>query len=170
MIRARETHAKKSPIHYLGDFDVYVSGDAFEKAIDGFIEVVINRLGELGDPPANLSADAKGLIDLWVEICEERNDPEQTSWRKMEAMLGCDSDEAPEEWLETLLGLRKCWRLRLMFHRMSWSNSGTNRVPKHSTYKYRWWTRFGSKCTKSKSADGLPLPCHCGGGPLKLPP
>ena len=106
LIKSRETFAHTSPIHHLGDFDTCVSGDAFEKAIDGFVESVINRLGELENQSADSIADAKNLVGLWNEIREERGDPEQASWRKVEAMLGYDPDEAPEHLLKTLMELR----------------------------------------------------------------
>ena len=59
---------------------------------------MIERLDVLNVKPS----DADGLRGLWEGICVSRDDPAQAYWRKMEAMLGYDLDDAPEELLEKL--------------------------------------------------------------------
>ncbi len=75
------------PIRYLNSFDVSVPATDFERGVDNFLDAVIGRLTS--------TVETDGLIDLWEEVREERRDPEIAAWRKLEAMMGCDPDEAP---------------------------------------------------------------------------
>jgi hypothetical protein len=58
--------------------------------LDEFIAHVIARLD---------AVDVYGttLHDLWHEIMEERHDADLAAYRRLEAMLGFDPDECPEE-------------------------------------------------------------------------
>ena len=98
LIRSRMTPRYNAPVQYLETFKAEVSASAFEEAVDGFVGSVVERLEVLGIK----SSDADGLRGLWEGICSSRNDPDQAYWRKMEAMLGYDLDDAPEELLEKL--------------------------------------------------------------------
>ena len=87
------------PIRYLNRFRVPIQADAFEQGVDRFVEAVLERL--------SVHVAAAPLNTLWQELREERSDPEATAWRRMEAKLGFDPDEAEEELLERLKGLAK---------------------------------------------------------------
>lgn len=77
------------PVRYLTDALVYVSAEAFETETNQFLELV--------------SAERSGLASDWAALrtqidalTAEREDPELSAWRRLEAQLGYDVDEAPE--------------------------------------------------------------------------
>lgn len=76
-------------IRYLNSSSVALSVEEFESGVFEFIEAVRNRLMAVGVSGSNLHT-------LWDEVRSEREDPEATKWRKLEALLGFDPDEAPE--------------------------------------------------------------------------
>lgn len=89
-------HSKAAPfpssaksIRYLNSFDAYISVQDFESTISSFIESVIARLIGVG-------VEAPQLIGLWRELLVERQDLKLSNWRKLEAIMGFDPDEAPE--------------------------------------------------------------------------
>ena len=63
-----------------------VTAATFESAVDAFVEEVLERLGEHGASVSNLSVLAHNLK-------KDRSDGEQSSFRRLEAMLGSDVDE-----------------------------------------------------------------------------
>ena len=103
-VRSRQTgnRYKSQLIDYLADFRIRVPADDFEAAIDRFLQAVIGRLQSSDMKAEGVKGDAEALIQLWTEVCNERSDPESTAWRKLEAMMGCDPDEAPEELMEVI--------------------------------------------------------------------
>ena len=92
----RETEFE--PIRYLNDFDYYVSLANFSRGATVFIEGTIARLKTTGDPNNRLG-------ELWDEIAEEIADESLSEFRKLEAVMGYDPDEAPEA---MLMGLIEC--------------------------------------------------------------
>ena len=64
----------------------YVASETVDRAIDAFIGQVIQELG----------ADCDGLNIEHRELLAERTDPAVSAWRRIEAMLGFDPDDAPE--------------------------------------------------------------------------
>jgi hypothetical protein len=87
--RPRANTAAFEPIRYLNRFDSRITAADFENKVDLFIGSVISRLRDLG-----IKDDA--LPVLWAEVMAERQDPEGTQWRKLEALAGYDPDEIPE--------------------------------------------------------------------------
>ena len=69
----------------------------FDEAVDGFLDVTIERLIESGKAASELRA-------LWADVLAERRDPEVSAWRRLEARLGFDADEAPD-WLMNEISL-----------------------------------------------------------------
>ena len=67
-----------------------IPSSAFEHTLDEFIAHVIARLD---------AVDIRHTIlhDLWNEITQERHDDDLAAYRRLEAMLGFDPDECPEE-------------------------------------------------------------------------
>ena len=63
----------------------YVPASVAEDAIDGFVGAVIDDIG----------SNCDGLDVEYKQLNAERNDPVATAWRKLEAMLGFDPDDAP---------------------------------------------------------------------------
>ena len=83
------------PIRYLNSFDVIVPVNEFVLGIDDFIERVIARLLGVGNETAD-------LIGLWNEVLKERRDPSLATRRKLEAIMGFDPDDAPDQLLLSL--------------------------------------------------------------------
>ena len=103
-VHSRQTGSryKSQLINYISDFNIRVHADEFEMAIDGFIQAVVGRLRSSGAEIEGIKDDAEALIQLWEDVCSERSDPESATWRKLEAMMGCDPGEAPEDLMEML--------------------------------------------------------------------
>ena len=96
LVSARPTDGSDShPICYLTRFNRFISAHDFEQGIDEFVNTTIERL----------TAKAKREIDLsilWKEVTGERRDRESTRWRKLEASMGYDPDEAPPALIDSL--------------------------------------------------------------------
>lgn len=89
------------PVRYLADFRESISAAAFERTLDGFIDLVLSRLDTVG-------ASGTHLHELWREVLEERADPASFRSRRLEARLGFEPDDAPGaliDRLEALAGL-----------------------------------------------------------------
>jgi hypothetical protein len=85
-------------IRYLEDFRESVPVQVFERTIDAFIALVLARLDTVGLPNTELAG-------MWQELREERLDPEASVYRRLEAQLGCEPDEAPVETVRRLMTL-----------------------------------------------------------------
>ncbi len=69
----------------------------FQQSIKGFMHSVLARLDAK-------ELSGSHLAQLWAIVQEELADPEATRRRKLEAKLGFDPDECPEQALNTALG------------------------------------------------------------------
>ena len=78
-----------SLFRYIGASGQTVLAVSLETAIDGFVEDILTRLEKTGIRESNLHR-------LWNELKMERADPELTRFRRLEAQLGYDPDEAEE--------------------------------------------------------------------------
>ena len=85
-------------IKYLELFHTSTAAAIFEQTASEFISLVLARLNALGIQETSLHA-------LWEEVNEERANPEAAAYRRLEARLGFDPDDAPEALVERLLGL-----------------------------------------------------------------
>lgn len=100
MLTAERTDQTDTPfLFYLGAHDdrpVAVPAADFEAAVDEFIKRVLQLMSD---------ADVFGtnLQKLWNDLSEERSDPELTRFRRIEALLGFDPDEADERLIYTRL-------------------------------------------------------------------
>ena len=83
------------PIRYLTACRESITLGAFMDTVGSFIQMVLDRLGAVGIQETELHA-------LWREITEERADPQVTSYRKREALLGLDPDDASASVAEAL--------------------------------------------------------------------
>ena len=86
-----------SPVRYLASYEEWVPAVAFEHAVDRFLEGVMGRLEAMGQRDSDLTVS-------WGEIQKERANPHAARWRRLEAMAGYDPDEAPQAFIEALLG------------------------------------------------------------------
>lgn len=84
-----------SMIRYLQDRPLTMLSDEFENGLDRFFETVL-RLHDLPDSAA--------FEDLVGQLGRERDDDELAAWRRLEACLGYDPDQAPDAVIEALLG------------------------------------------------------------------
>jgi hypothetical protein len=79
------------PVRFLTDALFFIAGDNFEGAIDKFLTYV-------ADQKSGFGSDREALRTLVGALRSERSDPEITQWRRLEAQMGFDPDQAPE-WL-----------------------------------------------------------------------
>ena len=84
-----------SPVRYLERLSETIAAADFEHTVDGFIEMVIARLRDLGMRDGDLQR-------LWAEVRRERRDPQTARQRRLEALLGSDPDEADPDLLEQI--------------------------------------------------------------------
>ena len=77
------------PIRYLSHCHESITISEFMDTIGSFIQMVLDRLETVGILDTELH-------QLWREVTEERADTQVTSYRKMEALLGLDPDDASE--------------------------------------------------------------------------
>jgi hypothetical protein len=86
------------PVRYLVDAIHYVEATDFECEVDRF-------LGEVGDDIGGFGSDREALRGLISALHDERNDSEMAGWRRLEARLGFDVDEGPDELIDTVWGV-----------------------------------------------------------------
>lgn len=78
------------PLRYLTSATTRIGRREFESVIEAFVILVLNRL----DATGNANSELQGL---WKEVQAERADPRMSVWRGLEARLGFDPGEGPEE-------------------------------------------------------------------------
>lgn len=88
-----DSPAQPQSIRFLANGIYYVSPVSITDGVDAFI-------GSLLDDEA--IADRQCLRKEHQQLLAERDDPEVADWRKLEAMLGYDPDEAPVELMDRL--------------------------------------------------------------------
>lgn len=89
-VAARQTSAHaKSSLRYLTDADGILPLRHFERALEEFVEGVIARLNARNIPNTELHR-------VWEELREERDDAELSSLRRLEALLGFDAGDCPD--------------------------------------------------------------------------
>ena len=83
-------------VRYLSEAFVSLPLQAFQQAVTDFIETVILRLNAMACPGTELES-------LWNLVKEDRADVQQARLRTLEAALGYDPEECPEELLQEAL-------------------------------------------------------------------
>lgn len=92
-------NAPWEPVRHLNDAPPEpVKISEFDHAVDGLVDLVLERLSVLG-------ISAEPLMSIWNNVKIERADPDLTEWRRWEARLGYDPDEAPEVLMAQIQGL-----------------------------------------------------------------
>ena len=84
------------PLRYLASGSTTVSAESFEAGVDDFVERVLARLDEC-------AIGGTDLATSWKELAAERADPESAAYRRIEAFLGCDMDEADPRKVDRIL-------------------------------------------------------------------
>ena len=87
------------PVQYLTNALTYVQAGAFEGEVDRF-------LAHIADESAGLASDSAALRSQIDSLSRERTDPDMAEWRKLEAQLGYDIDQAPDELIKRLADLQ----------------------------------------------------------------
>jgi hypothetical protein len=84
--------AGQQSVRYINGLDAPLSLPLaeFQREVASFIDLVVARLAALGIRDVNLAG-------LWREVQQEMNDPEARLYRRMEAELGYDPDECPDD-------------------------------------------------------------------------
>ncbi|MBF0180182.1 MAG: hypothetical protein HQM03_09170 [Magnetococcales bacterium] len=96
-LHARPTRSRpEEPIRYLADATVIVAADAFENTLDRFFAQIEAQLHLENLRDTNFAA-------LWEDLQAERADRDMSRWRRLEAMLGFDPDEADPALVHGLL-------------------------------------------------------------------
>lgn len=90
LLSRRDPVGVVGPVRYLTDALTYVPASAFELGVDQFLDFVSTKKQRLVSDWAPLQAQIEALA-------AERSDAELSSWRRLEAQLGYDVDEAPEQ-------------------------------------------------------------------------
>ncbi len=108
-------------VRYLNNFDSIISVPDFEKGVGAFIESVKSRLisQELNDAE---------LIPLWQKVCDERNDHNLSHQRKLEALMGYDPEEAPDELMGEITNAEKEFGSDAIEELAAYSMDKTNRL------------------------------------------
>lgn len=83
------------PLRYLAEANLQIAAADFEASIEAFNAMVCGRLASSGIGETNLQL-------LWLELLAERAEPSVAHRRKLEALLGYDPEEAPENLLDRL--------------------------------------------------------------------
>jgi len=99
-IESRSTDlTAKQPVRYLVNAVRDVARSNFEGAVDAFVQMVLARLND-----EHLRGTE--LEELWSDVSRERSTPGEAQGRRLEALLGCDADEAPIGTLAALIDLQ----------------------------------------------------------------
>lgn len=72
-----------------------VLAEEYETELDRFIDAVIGHCAQ--------ETDGKALAEIFRQIQAERADPELAGWRRLEACLGFDPDQAPDAVINALV-------------------------------------------------------------------
>lgn len=103
LLRAEPSSASAS-YRYISNGECAIPVDQAEQALGSFIESVVARLDAQGVPETNLHV-------AWRELARERGRDAFSKWRKVEAALGHDIDDATPSQVEPLLSLGKVFGL-----------------------------------------------------------
>ena len=85
------------PVSYLAETEErFVSAGEFESTIDSFLQDVTSRVRESG-------LISNPIAEMWRELKAEREDPNLTDYRRLEALLGHDPDEGDVDAINRLI-------------------------------------------------------------------
>ena len=97
VFRARPSRVVQTePLRYTTEVNKIISAATFEEGIDDFVEGVLTRLEECTRQDTDLHS-------MWSELSSERQDGEISLYRRFEASLGFDPDEAEPALIERLI-------------------------------------------------------------------
>ena len=92
-VESKPTEAwPNGPVRYLTEHEGHIAAEEWERETDRFIRSVIET--------ASYGHDRDELQELYGQLVDERNDSETRQWRTLEAKLGFDPDDAPDDLME----------------------------------------------------------------------
>lgn len=91
-----------APVRYLESALMFVSADQWESGVDAFLYQVAQ------DQTA--TTDFNSLSAHVARLQEERTDQEVSDWRRVEAKLGFDPDEAPDDLMTSVRGFYRFYK------------------------------------------------------------
>ena len=92
---------ESEPVSYVGDQECQVRTQTFEPSgLDEFVNAVLGRLEAEG-------LGVNPLTEMWRELADERSEESATKYRRLEALLGCNPDEAPADVVNDHLEMAK---------------------------------------------------------------
>lgn len=106
------------PLRYTASDIAFIPAATFEEGIDSFLASVLNRLEACNCQDSDLHS-------IWSELTAERQDKEVSLYRKFEAYLGFDPDEAEPELIERLIEMGKSVGLDAMSEVAADKHQGT---------------------------------------------
>lgn len=87
-------------VRYIEELDeASIDLPIFENEVTRFLRTVVDRVVDVGCESA--------LPDMWKQLQEELADPESSQWRRIEAELGFDPDDAPRREVEMAILVEK---------------------------------------------------------------
>ena len=90
LLQASPTQVRASePLRYVAEAGVVVSASEFESGVEQFINRILGQLRAEDVKDTNLER-------IWSHVLEERCDPESATYRRLEASMGFDPDQAVE--------------------------------------------------------------------------
>ena len=96
LIAKPTTDRLETAFRYISNQIAILPSPTFESAVDGFVSQVLGQLQAEGISGTNLER-------LWSELLTERLDRAATRRRKLEALLGCEPDEADATTIDHLI-------------------------------------------------------------------
>lgn len=134
--------AETESVHYLQSFAKSVRCEVFERAVENFISLVIARLDAMDVVDTDLHA-------IWHDVQTERRSAKTSLYRRVEACLGFDPDEAPEMVVNEVVALTE-----------SAGPSATNEIAAacSGSAPHEMFTKVRELAASSGIAGGMDLP------------
>lgn len=97
LIRALPTRSRPAePLRYVSDVAATLTATEFLIGVEDFVNLIVGQLSNEGVADTNLSK-------IWRYVCDERGDSNADWYRRLEAALGFDPDEADAKVVESLI-------------------------------------------------------------------
>ena len=96
LISRATTRRNYEPLRYLTERMAVVGVTDFVVAVDRFIEQVLGQLSAE-------SIESTNLAVIWNEVLEERAESDSSRWRQVEALLGYEPGDAPEDAVKSII-------------------------------------------------------------------
>lgn len=97
LLQATPTRSTASePLRYVAEVDAVIEKSEFECGAEQFVERILEQLRAEGIAETQLSSD-------WAQLQDERRDRNSSWYRRLEASMGYDPDEADEGRIEALI-------------------------------------------------------------------